>query len=101
MWLSNWVVSLHQPNAQIKEIAITKALVVTDQAILDELIKFFDVHNYYGVPVVDDGQALKGVVLREDVREAQSEQSNTEHLETQGIIGGEELRTMPILLRAR
>lgn len=92
---------LSNPKTQLREIAITKALVVSDQATLEELIKFFDVHNYYGVPVVDDDQVLKGVVLREDIREAQNEQTNTEHLETQGIIGGEELRTMPILLRAR
>lgn len=92
---------LSKPKILLKEIAITNALVVNDQASLDDLIKFFDVHNYYGVPVVDDEKVLKGVVLREDIREAQSEQTNTEHLETQGIVGGEELRTMPILLRAR
>ncbi|MEP1033485.1 magnesium transporter [Ekhidna sp.] len=92
---------LSNPKTSLNEIAITNALVVNDQASLEDLIKFFDVHNYYGVPVVDDDQALIGVVLREDIREAQSEQMNTEHLETQGIIGGEELRTMPILLRAR
>ncbi|MFK7951893.1 MAG: magnesium transporter [Ekhidna sp.] len=92
---------LSSPKTKLKVIAITKAMVVNDQASLDDLIKFFDVHNYYGVPVVDEYKILKGVVLREDVREAQSEQSNNEHLETQGIVGGEELRTMPILLRAK
>ncbi len=92
---------LSKPKTKLREIAITNALVVNDQATLEELIKFFDVHNYYGVPVVNDDMVLKGVVLREDIREAQSEQTNTEHLETQGIVGGEELRTMPILLRAR
>jgi magnesium transporter len=92
---------LSKPKTLLKEIAITKAQVVNDEASLEELIKFFDVHNYFGVPVVDADLVMKGVVLREDIREAQSEQSNTEHLETQGIVGGEELRTMPILLRAR
>lgn len=92
---------LSKPKTLLSEIVIKNALVVDDHFSLDELIKFFDVNDYYGVPVIDSNHELKGVVLREDIREAQNEQSNNEHLETQGIIGGEELRTMPILLRAR
>ncbi len=80
---------------------VMEALSVNDQIHLDELIRFFDSHDFYGVPVVNDAGELKGVVLRKDLREAQNEQINTEHLETQGIVGGEELRTMPVWLRAR
>lgn len=92
---------ISKPKTTIKDIAITGALVVRDDMPLDELIRFFDQNDYYGVPVIDANDELKGVVLREDIREAQNEQTTNDHLETQGIVGGEELRTMPILLRAR
>jgi magnesium transporter len=39
--------------------------------------------------------------LRKDILGAQTERVTQEHLETQGIVGGDELRTMPVLLRAR
>ena len=92
---------LSKPEVTLAKIVLRQALTVRDLMPLDELIKFFDTHDFYGVPVVDDSLRLKGVVLRKDLREAQIEQVNTEHLETQGIVGGEELRTMPVLLRAR
>ena len=92
---------LSKPEVKLAKIVLRQALTVRDTMPLDELIKFFDTHDFYGVPVVDDSLRLKGVVLRKDLREAQIEQVNTEHLETQGIVGGEELRTMPVLLRAR
>ena len=92
---------LSKPDVPLADIVLRQALTVRDQTPLDDLIKFFDTYDFYGVPVVDDSLQLKGVVLRKDLREAQTEQVNTEHLETQGIVGGEELRTMPVLLRAR
>jgi magnesium transporter len=92
---------LSKRNTPLSEIVLKDALTVHDQMSIEELIGFFDNYDFYGVPVINDEGVLKGVVLRKDLREAQSEQSTTEHLETQGIIGGEELRTMPILLRAR
>ena len=92
---------LSKPEVTLAKIVLRQALTVRDLMPLDELIKFFDTHDFYGVPVVDDSLRLKGVVLRKDLREAQIDQVNTEHLETQGIVGGEELRTMPVLLRAR
>jgi magnesium transporter len=74
---------------------------VDHMASLDELISFFQQNNLYGVPVVDDNKMLAGVVLRHDIMEAETERITQEHLETQGIVGGEELRTMPVVLRAR
>jgi magnesium transporter len=53
------------------------------------------------VPVVDNDNNLVGVILRSDVAEAEAERITKEHLESQGIVGGDELRTMPVLLRAR
>jgi magnesium transporter len=68
---------------------------------LDEMIAFFDQNDWFGVPIVDEDTVLLGVVLRRDILEAETERITYEHLETQGIVGGEEFRSMPVLLRAR
>ncbi len=68
---------------------------------LDELIEFFKEYDLFGVPVIDDENKLVGVIFRSDISEAQSERATMENLERQGIVGGDELRTMPTLLRAR
>lgn len=68
---------------------------------LRELISFFDDYDFYGVPVIDQDGVLLGIVLRKDILEAEAEKASIELLETQGIVGGEELRTMPVLLRSR
>lgn len=92
---------LSKPSVALSEIVLRNALTVKDSDSLEELISFFDTHDFYGAPVVNDRLHLKGVILRKDLREAQQDQVNYEHLETQGIVGGEELRTMPVLLRAK
>ena len=74
---------------------------VDHKASLEELIGFFHQNDWFGVPVVDDDKKLIGVVLRQDTLEAEADRITQEHLETQGIVGGEELRTMPVGLRAR
>ena len=92
---------LAEPDTKLSNIIIEDILFVDDHASLDELIVFFDDYNLFGVPVVDAAQNLIGVVLRRDVLEAETERVTQEHLESQGIVGGDELRTMPLLLRAR
>ncbi len=94
-------VLLSRGNTKLQSIVIKDALVVKDSDSLDHLIAFFDKYDFYGVPVVGELNELLGLVLRKDVREAESDKSNYELLETQGIVGGEELRTMPVLLRSR
>ena len=94
-------VLLSRGNTQLRSIVIKNALVVKDTDDLDGLIRFFNRYDFYGVPVVSESQELLGLVLRKDVREAESDKTNYELLETQGIVGGEELRTMPVLLRSK
>jgi magnesium transporter len=89
------------PHATLSSIALKNILTCYEHTSLDELGDFFDTYDFYGVPVVSaDGQML-GVVLRKNVLEAYAEQVSIEHMESQGIVGGEELRTMPLLLRSR
>jgi magnesium transporter len=92
---------LGQIDIPLSEIKIKEVLSVNHLAALDDLIEFFHKNELFGVPVLDDEQKLVGVILRKDILEAQTERITQEHLESQGIVGGDELRTMPVLLRAK
>lgn len=92
---------LSKPNTKLNSIVIKNAFTMPPDAALEELISFFDKYDFYGVPIVDGEEHLLGIVLRKDLREAENEKSNFELLETQGIVGGEELRSMPVMLRSK
>lgn len=85
----------------LSEIVVKNVTAVHHQSPLSDLIELFKTHELFGVPVINDDRILIGVVLRRDLLEAETERITQEHLETQGIVGGDELRTMPVLLRAR
>lgn len=92
---------LSRPNTKLDSIVIKNAFTMHPEAGLEDLISFFDKYDFYGVPIVDGEEHLLGIVLRKDLREAENEKSNLELLETQGIVGGEELRSMPVWLRSK
>jgi magnesium transporter len=85
----------------INELMRRAPLTVTDLTNLNELRDFFDRHPFYGVPVTDQRHLLVGVVRRAAVEEALAERSDSDYRKSQGIVGGEELRTMPLMLRSR
>ncbi|MBN1605395.1 MAG: magnesium transporter [Polyangiaceae bacterium] len=70
---------------------------VTDEQ--TQLQAFFDEHGFFAAPVVDERGVLVGVVRRAAVVEAQAEQAGRALLAFGGIIGGEELRSMPTRTR--
>ena len=86
---------------KIGDLMIRRPQRVRDTTTLDELHDFFASEHYYGVPVVDRRGVLLGLVQRADVEQAKAARAETDFLKTQGIVGGEELRSMPILLRTR
>lgn len=92
---------LSKANTPISKIVLRNALTVNSNDSTEELISFFDTHDFYGAPVLNEDSELIGVVLRKEIRQTEAEIANLEHLETQGIVGGEELRTMPIFLRSK
>ncbi len=92
---------LADQNLQLSEIVVKEVMVVNVNAELDELKDLFDTYDFYGFPVVDENNKLIGVLKRKNVLEAINERTAFEHLETQGIVGGDELRAMPVLLRSR
>jgi magnesium transporter len=67
---------------------------VRADATMDEVLRFFDRHPFFGVPVVDPDDRLLGVVLRADVEEATSDRAVRRMLLMNGVLEGEESRSM-------
>ncbi len=84
----------------VTRIMIPKPLHVSTDTPLDELVQFFDRHGFFGAPVTDKQQELVGVVRRADVEEAVGDRADQTLLKFSGIVGGEELRSMSIPVRA-
>ena len=85
----------------IRSIMIDDPISVNTATELEDLKHFFDKCALQGLPVVDDGNRLTGVVRRADVERAAQQQASQTLLKFTGIAGGEELRSMPLLLRSR
>jgi magnesium transporter len=92
---------LASSDQKLSEIVIKEVTAVNVATTLDKLIDLFETLNFYGFPVVDDVNQLIGVIRRKNVLEAENERAAYEHLESQGIVGGDELRTMPVWLRSK
>ena len=88
------------PQARLAEI-LHPAVSVLDTTRLDELEDFFDENNLSAVPVVDESNRILGVVRRRAVYDEVAERADADHLKSQGIVGGEELRSMPTIVRSR
>lgn len=86
--------------ATLESIMIKNPLKVTVDATVEDMRNFFEEHQLVGVPVVDAGNRLLGVVLPEAVEEARRKSSVQQFLEVSGIIGGEEFRSMPLMRRS-
>ena len=88
-------------STRLMDLMIAEPLSVLDTTSLSELAEFFESHVFVGVPVVDELGILKGVLHRESVRYEETRHAESDYLKSQGIVGGEELRTMPVWLRAK
>jgi magnesium transporter len=91
---------LSSPDEPLSTVMIHEPLYVRDTASLEELERFFDGHPLFGVPAVDRNGVLVGVVRRHDVEQAAEERSTRSFLKYMGIVGGEELRTLPLRVRS-
>lgn len=90
----------------IADVMIADPLAMPANAGLERLVSFFDDHHFLGVPVVATEAdplpgKLLGVLRASAVDEAEAEERGGEFRRSQGIVGGEELRSMPLFLRAR
>ena len=91
---------LSVPTTPLAAIMIANPLFLSADASLDELQQFFDRHAFFGVPVTERDQQLVGVVRRADVEEAVGDRADQTLLKVSGIVGGEELRSMPLAIRS-
>lgn len=88
-------------NRPVAEIMIQQPVSVRAGDDFEKLRQIFEKRDYIGLPVIDDSGLLVGVVTRQAVREATSDHQTEDYLHASGIIGGEELRSMPMLARCR
>lgn len=73
---------------------------VPPQTALGDLEDVFDDYPFLGVPVIDEAGRMIGAVSRTAVAEASLQRAGDDALKMQGVVG-EEIRSMPTLLRAR
>ncbi|MGD9648839.1 MAG: magnesium transporter [Pirellulales bacterium] len=92
---------LADPRRPIADIMISRPLSVSSETSLDDLAAFFDRYDFLGVPVIDAKGTLLGIAQKSAVEEALGDRYGDDFLKTQGIVGGDEIRTMPLLRRSR
>ncbi|MGP1347576.1 MAG: magnesium transporter [Phycisphaerales bacterium] len=92
---------LATPGTPVRSVMLSDPITVLDTMPLDELRSVFREYSFMGLPVVDQAGALLGVVERSDVVRAEADEAEDVYRASQGIVGGEELRSMPMLTRSR
>ncbi len=85
----------------LRDIMIGNPLSVDVAVKLEELHGLLQEHSFLGIPVTDTAGRLLGVVQRRDVDEAWIEQQDKSFLRRQGIVSGEEIRSLPLWQRSR
>jgi magnesium transporter len=77
------------------------AVPVSDYATLDEIEEYFQRHETLGAPVVNADGQLVGRLRRRAFDDRLARRAQESQLKSQGIVSGEELRSMPIRTRSR
>jgi len=83
------------------DIMIPNPITVKHDTPVLELESLFEQYNFLGLPVVDNKKRLIGIVDREASTESLQESATEDLLKFQGLMGKEELRSMPIGVRSR
>ena len=87
--------------ATLSSLMITNPFSVSATMDFHDLAEIFQKKPFLGLPVVDENDHLLGVVPREMVERASSDEQTELYLQSQGIVDGEELRSMSLFLRCR
>ncbi len=80
----------------LSEIMIANPIYVTVDESLSALDDFFERYPFWNVPVTNNAGKMIGVVRRADLEEAIGEAHEKTLMRFGGIIGGEEIRSMPL-----
>lgn len=94
-------VVLARRDAAVRDVMIADPVSVKVADKFESLLALFEERTYLGLPVVDEERRLVGVVTRQALREATTDHLTEDYLHVSGIVGGEELRSMPMLQRCR
>ena len=92
---------LSRPGTPLEAIRSKDLITLPVDATLDDIEFEFDEHDFLGLPVIDADGHLLGVVSRSAAEHALAERSESDYRKAQGIVGGEELRSMPYRVRSR
>lgn len=84
-----------------REIMIRKPVTVDVETPVVELEHLFEEYHFLGLPVVDADKRLLGIIDREASSEALQEAATEDLLKVQGLMGRDELRSMPLGTRSR
>ena len=85
----------------VEDLMIADPAYLCDTTSLPEIVSKFGDEPFLGLPVVDSEGRLVGVVERRAIQDAIAADADARYLQSQGIVGGEELRSMPLFLRSR
>ena len=78
---------------------MTEAISAPPEMHQDDLAELFEEHPFRGIPVVDAGGRLLGAVSRENIAQAERDRIEHDTMSMQKV--GDELRSMPTLIRSR
>ncbi|CAA6677075.1 MULTISPECIES: magnesium transporter [unclassified Lentimonas] len=90
-----------KPDQTAGDIMIPKPITVDVNTPVPELERLFEQYNFLGLPVVDGQNHLLGIVDRDASTESLQETATEDLLKLQGLMGKEELRSMPLGVRSR
>lgn len=82
------------------EVMTPNPIYLNADSTLGEVDEYFERFPFYDLPVVNSEGVMVGIVRRADLEEALGEQHEKTFMRLSGIIGGEELRTMPLRERS-
>jgi magnesium transporter len=90
---------LGHPNTAVRQIMLPDPVAVDRLADLNEVRDIFDRYPFFGLPVVKDGMLI-GMIRRAAVEAALAQRTARQFRLVQGIVGGEEFRTLPLKVRS-
>lgn len=88
-----------KPHSNLEEL-VTPVDAVRLSMGLDQLEDFFESRDTPLAPVIDDAGRLIGAIRRRAVFDAIAERADESYLKSQGIVGGDEFRSMPLHIRS-
>lgn len=91
---------LSSPSVPISKVMIPNPIAVPDDMEVEELVRLFDRYSFNALPVIDSDGKPVGVARRADAEEVQGELAERSFMQFSGIIGGQEVRSMPLTSRS-